>query len=380
MFGSQVLETATGLILMFFIIALGASSLTEAISRLVGKRSSNLEDAIKSLLSDSAIVDPSEDDGKRLVGDRAALLAAQRKHKQLRERLKSVSDADLAELKTEIADAENNLAKKRREVLDSLSQHPWEWFSGTTIYESARAATRGTFSNERRSPSYLSAKAFADAAVEMAVEVSSATADIDLTLLPGKLGVRLNALALEVGDDAIKVKAGLEQWFDDTMERLEGAYKRWVTAILFILGLTIAVAANASTFHVAERLWQDPITREVVVAAADNLVDGPTPLEAGDLPSLASTTDQLVEVGLPVGWDEAAEEAWSAANLKTADGLVEAVTYLAGWTLTALLVTLGAPFWFDLLTRVSSLRSSGAKPKTAINDPASASFALAGTS
>jgi hypothetical protein len=39
------------------------------------------------------------------------------------------------------------------------------------------------------------------------------------------------------------------------------------------------------------------------------------------------------------------------------------VTTLSGWLLTILAVTLGAPFWFDTLGRLSRLRSSG-KPET----------------
>jgi len=39
------------------------------------------------------------------------------------------------------------------------------------------------------------------------------------------------------------------------------------------------------------------------------------------------------------------------------------VTTLAGWALTILAISLGAPFWFDLLGRFSRLRASG-KPET----------------
>ena len=46
--------------------------------------------------------------------------------------------------------------------------------------------------------------------------------------------------------------------------------------------------------------------------------------------------------------------------------------FVAGWLLNGLLVTLGAPFWFDLLTKVVSLRNNGPKPPTAQQDPTSA--------
>jgi hypothetical protein len=33
-----------------------------------------------------------------------------------------------------------------------------------------------------------------------------------------------------------------------------------------------------------------------------------------------------------------------------------------GWLLTGIAITFGAPFWFDLLGKVSNLRAAGAKP------------------
>jgi hypothetical protein len=39
-----------------------------------------------------------------------------------------------------------------------------------------------------------------------------------------------------------------------------------------------------------------------------------------------------------------------------------------GWVLTAFAVSPGAPFWFDLLGKVSNLRGAGIKPERADAD------------
>ena len=44
-------------------------------------------------------------------------------------------------------------------------------------------------------------------------------------------------------------------------------------------------------------------------------------------------------------------------------GAGEIAVAIAGWLLTILAISLGAPFWFDTLGRLSRLRSSG-KPET----------------
>jgi len=224
-------------------------------------------------------------------------------------------------------------------------------------------------------PSYLSAKAFADATVEMLIHVDETgqAALKQLDHLPGNLQERLRPLVKEAGKDVVKFKAGLEQWFDDTMARAEGAYKRWTTLVLFLIGLTIAVAGNASTVDVAQKLYVSSVTRDAVVDAAQGIVTDPDSVEK-DLNSVTSATDKLTALQLPVGWDEEAQgrfdyfwdhkspQDWTAGGLGTA----------FGWVLTALLVMLGAPFWFDLLSKLVSLRTAGAKPPKASEDPSSA--------
>lgn len=341
MFGSQALETAIGLILMFFVIATGASAVVEIWSRIVSKRSADLEVALKALLAGPSVESTDGD----AVGRAKAL----------------VDDA-------------------------------FGTFEGTTIYHAAKsAAGTSVFKNWKR-PSYLAASAFADAVIEIGTDARSATTDsmspdedpakpamaqpgavkslIDhLDTVPG-VQARLRALYVEVGEDLVAVKAGLERHFDDAMARLQGAYKRWATGILFVVGLVIAISANASAFEVAERLWQDPVTREAVVQAAEQTTANGAP---DDLKSVGETVDALPELGLPVGWDDDARQVWQENDWIQPWGWGWGhLGYLAGWLATGLLVTLGAPFWFDLLTKAVSLRQSGGKPKPAQDDPQSA--------
>jgi hypothetical protein len=175
----------------------------------------------------------------------------------------------------------------------------------------------------------------------------------------------MEALKKDRVNDAIAIKAGLETWFDEAMARVEGSYKRWVTAWLFGIGLLLAITLNLSTTGTAADLWHDPVTRQAVADSADKLLeDGAT---AEELKTVASTADGLTQVGIPVGWNHAARDVWT-----NGDGWGIA-SDLVGWLLTASLVMLGAPFWFDLLGRLISIRGgSGPKPPAAANDDASA--------
>ncbi len=309
MFGSQALETVIGLLLMFFVIALGASSVVEIVSRVMGKRASDLERAIGAMLAGT---DASDEDVQAALGV----------------------------------------------------------FRGTAIYDAAKAAAGKTlFKKDWKLPSYISAKAFADAINE----ISDVTQSVEQ--LPAKVQIRVQTLQREFESDLTNVKAGLEAWFDESMDRLSGAYKRWSTAVLFVIGLVIVVTANASAFHVAEHLWHDPVTREAVADAASKVASEGK--GATELKSIAETTDELTALQLPVGWTDADRAAWGSNNwFQPWDWTSTHVAHVVGWLVTALLVMLGAPFWYDMLTKAVALRSSGAKPDQAPADKMSASSAV----
>ena len=50
-----------------------------------------------------------------------------------------------------------------------------------------------------------------------------------------------------------------------------------------------------------------------------------------------------------------------------------------GWLITAFAITLGAPFWFDLLNKLVSIRSAGKKPKEEVEDITSKKSSSSGT-
>lgn len=184
--------------------------------------------------------------------------------------------------------------------------------------------------------------------------------------LPANLRKRLDPLVRQTRGELVEIRAGLESWFDETMSRAEGAYKKWVTFLLFGVGLVFAVAGNAATTTVADDLWHNSVVRQSVVDAAGQVAANGQ--AADELDSVAKATSAMQEFSLPVGWDAQTRAEW-----KSSDWTLHRTATLAGWLLTALLVMLGGPFWFDLLSKFVSLRSSGSKPVLAVDDHSSAS-------
>jgi hypothetical protein len=157
----------------------------------------------------------------------------------------------------------------------------------------------------------------------------------------------LTAIWHSVHHDVGEFRVGVDRWFDTGMERVSGWYKRRAQVMLFGLGLATAVVLNANSLAAADRLWKDDGVRDGLVAEVQHQQSATD----GD-----GALSQLESLQFPVGWEEPNRpgglDGWAVA--------------FAGWVLTGFAITLGAPFWFDVLGKFSNLRSAGKRPDTAL--------------
>jgi hypothetical protein len=163
------------------------------------------------------------------------------------------------------------------------------------------------------------------------------------------------------------------------MERLSGAYKRQLKWLSMLIGLIVAIAFNADSFNVATTLWSDQDRRASVVAIATKVAQesAAKPPESADEAKLQEAIKKTENTlrSLPIGWNcvvkratttaPAAQEQvtlgyWECAKTKLP---TVTLTQVLGWMLTAAALTLGAPFWFDLLQKFINIRGAGGKPK-----------------
>ena len=138
------------------------------------------------------------------------------------------------------------------------------------------------------------------------------------------------------------LKDKLAEWFDEGMTRVSGWYKRKAKWIILTIAFGVALATNASSIHMAEELWRNDALRAQIAVQADIAVS------EGNLAGLEDGSLQKLEA-FPIGWS------------RPPDGWLDWVKTVMGWLITAAAVSLGAPFWFDLLGKVANLRGSGGK-------------------
>jgi len=179
-------------------------------------------------------------------------------------------------------------------------------------------------------------------------------------LPPGRARQSLTVLIREAAGDINALTASIAGWYDDTMDRLSGEYRRSSQLFALIAGFVLAIAFNVDSLNIAQSLWSNDTLRANVAAAAQAY---------GVMNAAQPTTQfndallQLTSLKLPIGWNVAG---WAGFwSYLTGNGLGGVLTILAGWVVTGLATTLGAPFWFDLLKNVMNVRSAGPKPEPA---------------
>lgn len=199
-------------------------------------------------------------------------------------------------------------------------------------------------------------------------------------------------------DDVDRINAfkqKLVHWFDESMQQVSSWYKHTSQLRVLTIGAVLAVTFNADTFQITDKLSRNSAIRAELNAQANLLLQDPFVLEQGlgaaetaqdsadllrDLGAdLAAYTKSRVEwnsvyeqTGL--GWGDGFTDDFTGNKLShyrrfgTTPSTVFYILYLfykvIGLILTALALSLGAPFWFDLLKKFVNIRGVGRHSST----------------
>ena len=278
MLNSAILDVIIGLIFAFLTVSLGASSAVEALASALKWRSETLLDGIKALVNDP---------------DFTGLAKSLYNHAL-------VNPQSDGEAKTEA-----DLVAK---------------------------------------PAYIDPQHFADALIEVTNLAQTAPDAIKAEVAKignAQLKKLLGGIVDRSAGDVAKMRSEISRWFDNSMDRVSGVYKRKSQAWSFALALAIATLLNIDAISITKILWQQPM-----LATKIELKTGP------DAPQAIAQLDQL---GLPIGW--------SATNVKQFGAGWGIVGALLGWLVTAAAALFGAPFWFDTLQTIIRLKGAGPSPR-----------------
>ena len=362
MFNSTIIDVAIGMILVYLLLSLMCSAASEIIELMLKKRAIDLERGIREMLAPGSKSGTNDIVQKlynhslinNLFGGRYEdSRIASAKRYMMRTQLPSYIPARSFAL-----------------ALMDLVAAPVESFSGaaaTTVPQASGAsgATPAHSANSQvtltQTPPSPPPPGSAENALTPLRQAIATT-----NLFAGETeSVRRALIALvdAAGNDVAKARENIENWFNNSMDRVSSWYKRRTQVIILILGVLLTVAVNADTVAIIKKLSTDRALRESLVNAAQDYskadaAGGSSPASAEAESAAAkyrATKQQLESLGLPLGWEVQGEQ-WPGRNVYYWGNRV--LLHGTGWLLTVLAISLGAPFWFDLLNKFIVIRSA----------------------
>jgi hypothetical protein len=394
--GWPVLDVAIGLSFMFFVLSIVCSSLNEGIATVLNWRAKTLELWIGNVLSDPtqlqriapaikdnlARANVPENAQAAVAGTVAAAVAdtsitiAQIKAK-IADALKAVnvSEADAEDAVTDIFHAAEEARKAPASAVPAQtgttpSARADEFFSHPAVQPLIKPPTQGPAIDPAsgrprgRRPSYVPSSTFATVLLNQATggHATDATAGQVIANLPAVIGAAVTDIghaasnaAADGTADLLVLREKIERYYDTSMQRVAGWYKRKVQLALTIIALVVSVGLNADSLGVTSSLWSDTTVRNVIVANAGRAVTNQS--SSASSQGLTPALDQAKQLNLPLGWGHRGSGPAAAPH-----DFGSWVSKVAGILLTTFALTLGAPFWFDVLGRLFQVKGTGPKP------------------
>ena len=364
MLNSDMLEVATGLIFVYLLFSFLTTSAREGLEGYFKRRADLLEQGICALLTEPAY---QPDQAGAPLAFRQAL-------------------------------SQDEANERAIAILDRLycSSPVFGLFRGSYTPPASKTLFRKG-GRGKKLPSYIPADAFSAGLLEVVQGYGSpksggspGTLDrlrLAVEAVPNSTVRNMVRNALKQGDgDPAAVRRYLELWFAGAMDRVAGQYRRETQFIVLAFSFVVACGLNINTITIVQALSQNAPLREAVAHQADIAVAGQGPLPtarlgespqrgpgdaeterhaASDTPdaAVAKAVAVVRSYGLPVGWDPSVVARFPNPNsggkpTPWSKLLVGWIVIVAGWVMTALAISLGAPFWFDVLNKFMIVRAT----------------------
>jgi hypothetical protein len=470
MFSNVALDVCIGLIFVFLLYSLLATIVQEIIAQWLSLRPRMLMKAVRNMLEDRK----NEGDGAPASNSTWSYLASSVKRWWI------AATVNWERFKCPLDENSPSKAFYQHPAIKYLSESSWNskpaYIAPSSFANTLIQLLRGeNYDGLISQMSKIKDTLF----VNKAIDANRTRYDLDSETLR-----HLQQLYIDAQGDADRFHALLEKWYNDTMDRVAGWYKRQTQFILFVIGLVIALIFNADCIAITSILSKDRTARENLVQLAINSqsrydtliqrVDAVTKKRekeaeekkaaeekaAKEKAATATAADQDTSAGkavappatpgteasaegkkeaaatlpttvketvvldnpdlkeayamtlsdinkansiLGLGWDykdtscgirniidslsnrgftKAEQEIVAQALIESKANRVDCkprkflqfhplqkggLFTIAGWLLTALAISMGASFWFDLLSKVIRLRAAGQKPAAAID-------------
>lgn len=403
MFNSDILEILVGMVFVYVLLSLITSSITELIANIFALRARNLQDRLRQVLNE---VD--EEVGGSLIERAARTIrdARARVRRFFRGEVVPKTPANLAEHLYDhpVITSLMRVGNKRLSYIPSrdfatalfgIIRDPEQYaVQPQTLAELQEAVE--SLPNER-------VRTLLQSLIGVAREPDQPP-NPGAPVTPDTLHERAMQEFKKSVDDLRRTRLAVEAWYDEAMNRLSGLYRRRIQLVTFFAGIVVCWALNADSIMIFNSLSTDTTLRETIVTSANQIVRRSideaeqAALQSATLPETAAPDPLSGSPGAPPIYDplqqgqtggmpDDLEDKISTRAVENLRAELEALQIL-GWStnesdprewpdrpldwvgkfvgimITVLGVSLGAPFWFDLLNKLVDVRSDGRRPLT----------------
>jgi hypothetical protein len=330
-----ILEVAIGLVFVWLVISVATLEVQNRISILLGWRAEQLEKSILSMFKDETLV-------KKFYAHPLVLELAQK-------------------------DGNGNLIRDRKGAIRRPEYIPNATFATVACEVIMNAGKEG-----EDVPLNTMSISEMKASIKALAEKNPNLGRVNHYLLP-----KMEDAADDMEAKLAEYRKNTEAWFNDVMSQASNWYKIRSQWVAFWIGLAIAVFMNIDTINIAQKLWQEPTARAVIVAQAQAEAQN-------DEPGESVSFETARNLNFPTGWTTTSLETKSCRLISIIDyrlvirsaGECLAVTSLPalnngwgvlvklfGYLLSAAAAAQGAPFWFDILRKLVGIKPQQTETK-----------------
>ncbi|MEH2013202.1 hypothetical protein [Nostoc sp.] len=381
-----VVDITLGLVFIYLILSLLASEIQELIATLLQWRAKHLKNSIELLLAGGSESENSDiNNAKKLVQklyndpliNTLNQQANEKVEKYLREARKNIGknkalgekESGPSYLPSETF-AISLLDALKIPQLISYVKHPSDEYKTNLYMILASYKELKTGINQPNSESYKRIKqVYGDFDQKFIDFVNNDLPDYVPNNLMTSLGMIAQRSRIKIDDlteEINQFKNEIETWFDRSMDRASGVYKRNAKATAILIGISVAILTNTDTFHLVKRLSRDSVIRSTIAQSASQETDYITNSE-----TRREIENLLGNASVPIGWQNINQQ-FELLDTKDPNRVYiriwQGFKLICGWILSGLAIAMGAPFWFDILNKVINVRNAGPKPTAYTKD------------
>jgi hypothetical protein len=415
MFDNAALDVAIGLIFIFLIYSLLASILLEIIAKMFSLRARNLLRALRRMLQDEPVEDKERNatpwawilefgqdiiyffipvkKGTLLSRFYAAPTIRYLGENSIRSKPSYIYPATFSQTILHLLRS-RTLTDRSQQIASPIPD---------AIKEDIKNGKINTSENlinalfKTINPNYLSP--VFDSRTQSESDAIRNTLDNNLLLIEPDTLRQIRGLFHDARQDTIQFRILLERWFDETMQTAGAWYQRQSQILLLFIGFSLAYNFNVDVIAITKILTKDKKAREQLVQMAisrqERYGELVKSMEQQRLNADSSQNKKtMASLNVLIKEDLALKDSIQKDAGKVQDilGLGKQIKDVKGgwwdyiihgfigWILTALAVSLGAPFWYDILSKLLSVRRMVRKdePNTPVTTAESKNLTIVG--